>query len=165
MKTMSRGRKLSGGWVWKCATSSFGENHQSIAFFWKKEWLQLHHIKHVLYRSLSLYGRDGLAEYLVYSPRFIYVFQQRKTSFLLCSTRRGLCLQPVCLWLGLCDWTSQVIRPTYSVLVQRTSDNPAGAPDHLTSLVSEFLTLPKSVSPVTQTLQYIGGTKMWKQLQ
>jgi hypothetical protein len=35
----------------------------------------------------------------------------------------------------------------------------------LTSLVSEFLTLPKSVSPVTQTLQYIGGTKMWKQLQ
>jgi hypothetical protein len=34
-------------------------------------------------------------EYLVYSPRFIYVFQQLKTSFLLCSTRRGLCLHPV----------------------------------------------------------------------
>jgi hypothetical protein len=34
------------------------------------------------------------------------------------------------------------------LLVQRTSDNPAGAPDHLTSSVSEFLTLPKSVSPV-----------------
>jgi hypothetical protein len=48
-------------------------------------------------------GRDGLAEYLVYSPRFIYVFQQPKTSFLLCSTRRGLCLHPVCLWLGLDD--------------------------------------------------------------
>jgi hypothetical protein len=31
----------------------------------------------------------------VYSPRFIYVFQQVKTSFLLCSTRRGLCLHPV----------------------------------------------------------------------
>jgi hypothetical protein len=39
----------------------------------------------------------------VYSPRFIYVFQQLKTSFLLCSTRRGLCLHPVCLWLGLDD--------------------------------------------------------------
>jgi hypothetical protein len=52
---------------------------------------------------LSLYGRDGLAEYLVYSPRFIYVFQQLKTSFLLWSTRRGLCLHPVCLWLGLVD--------------------------------------------------------------
>jgi hypothetical protein len=51
------------------------------------------------------------------------------------------------------------------VLVQRTSDNPAGTPDHLTSSVSEFLTLPRSVSPVTQTLQYIGGTKMRKQLQ
>jgi hypothetical protein len=47
------------------------------------------------YMSLSLYGRDGLVEYLVYSPRFIYVFQQLKTSFLLCSTRRGLCLHPV----------------------------------------------------------------------
>jgi hypothetical protein len=55
--------------------------------------------------------------------------------------------------------------PPTVVLVQRTSDNPAGAPDHLTSSVPEFLTLPKSVSPVTQTLQYIGGTKMRKQLQ
>jgi hypothetical protein len=55
--------------------------------------------------------------------------------------------------------------PPTVVLVQRTSDNPAGAPDHLISLVSEFLTLPKSVSPVTQTLQYIGGTKMRKRLQ
>jgi hypothetical protein len=64
-----------------------------------------------------------------------------------------------------CDRIYQVIRPTYSVLVQRTSDNPAGAPDHLTSSVSVFLTFPKSVSPVTKTLQYIGGTKMQKQLQ
>jgi hypothetical protein len=31
----------------------------------------------------------------VYSPRFIYVFQQLKISFLLCLTRRGLCLHPV----------------------------------------------------------------------
>jgi hypothetical protein len=45
--------------------------------------------------------------------------------------------------------------PLTVVLVQRTSDNPAGAPDHLTSLVSEFLAFPKSVSPVTQTSQYI----------
>jgi hypothetical protein len=42
--------------------------------------------------------------------------------------------------------------PPIVVLVHRTSDNPAGAPDHLTSSVSEFLTLPKSVSPITQTL-------------
>jgi hypothetical protein len=55
--------------------------------------------------------------------------------------------------------------PLIVVLVQRTSNNPVGAPDHLTSSVSELLTLPKSVSPVTQTLQYIGGTKMQKQLQ
>ena len=54
--------------------------------------------------------------------------------------------------------------PPIVVLVQRTSDNPAGAPDHLTSSVSMFLTLPKSVSPVTQTLQYIGGAKMQEQL-
>jgi hypothetical protein len=55
--------------------------------------------------------------------------------------------------------------PPTVVLVQRTSDNPAGVPDHLTSLVSIFFTLPKSVSPVTQTLQHIGGTSMRKQLQ
>jgi hypothetical protein len=42
--------------------------------------------------------------------------------------------------------------PPAVVLVQRTSDNPAGAPDHLTSSVSIFFTLPKSISPA-QTLQ------------
>jgi hypothetical protein len=51
--------------------------------------------------------------------------------------------------------TSAVTEPPKSlgsptvVLVHRTSDNPAGAPDHLTSSASEFFTLPKSVSPVT----------------
>jgi hypothetical protein len=55
--------------------------------------------------------------------------------------------------------------PPIIVLVHRTSDNPAGAPDHLTSSLTEFFTLPKSVSPVTQILQHIGGTKMRKQLQ
>jgi hypothetical protein len=55
--------------------------------------------------------------------------------------------------------------PPTVVLVQRTLDNPTGAPDHLTSSVYVFLTLPKSVSPITQTLQYIRGTKMRKQLQ
>ena len=55
--------------------------------------------------------------------------------------------------------------PPTVVLVQQTSDNPIGAPDYLTSSVSEFLTFPKSVSPVTQTLQYIRDTEMRKQLQ
>jgi hypothetical protein len=55
--------------------------------------------------------------------------------------------------------------PPTVVLVQRTSDNPVGAPHHLTSSVSVFLTFPKSVSPVTQILRYIRGTKMRKQLQ
>jgi hypothetical protein len=55
--------------------------------------------------------------------------------------------------------------PPTVVLVYRTSDNPAGAPDHLTSSVSVIFTLPKRVSPVTQILQHIGGTSMWKQLQ
>jgi hypothetical protein len=52
--------------------------------------------------------------------------------------------------------------PPTVVLVQRTSDNPAGAHDHLTSSVSKFLTFPKSVLPVTQTLQYIGDMKVRK---
>jgi hypothetical protein len=55
--------------------------------------------------------------------------------------------------------------PPIVVLVHRTSDNPAGAPNHLTTSVSEFFTLPKSVSPVIQILQHIGGTRIRKQLQ
>jgi hypothetical protein len=55
--------------------------------------------------------------------------------------------------------------PRTVVLVQRTSDNSVDAPDHLTSSVSDFLTFPKSISPVTQILQHIGGTNMQKQLQ
>jgi hypothetical protein len=64
-----------------------------------------------------------------------------------------------------CEGTSQVIRPTYSCPCPTDLRQPCRCPDHLTSSVSVFLTLPKSVSPVTQTLQYIGGTRMWKQLQ
>jgi hypothetical protein len=48
--------------------------------------------------------------------------------------------------------------PPIVVLVHRTSDNPAGAPDITT-------TYYKSVSHVTQILQHIGGTNMRKQLQ
>jgi hypothetical protein len=59
----------------------------------------------------------------------------------------------------------KLLGPPTVVLVQQTSDNPAGAPDHLTSSVSVFFTLPKSISLVTQTLQHIGGTRMRKQLQ
>jgi hypothetical protein len=59
----------------------------------------------------------------------------------------------------------KLLGPPTVVFVQRTSDNPAGAPDHLTSSISEFLTFPKSVSPITRTLQFIGDTKVQKQLQ
>jgi hypothetical protein len=55
--------------------------------------------------------------------------------------------------------------PPTVVLVQRTSDNPVDAPDHLTSSVSVSLTFPKSVSPISQILQHIGGTNERKQLQ
>jgi hypothetical protein len=36
--------------------------------------------------------------------------------------------------------------------------------NHLTSSVSAFLTFPKSVLPITQTLQNIGDTEMRKRL-
>jgi hypothetical protein len=55
--------------------------------------------------------------------------------------------------------------PPTVVLVHRTSDNTVDAPDHLTSSVSELFSFPKSVSPVTQILNYIGGTNKRKQLQ
>jgi hypothetical protein len=86
---------------------SLGKTIKVLPFSGKEKQLQLHHIKHLLYRSPSLYGQDGLAEYLVYSPRFIYVFQQLKTSFLQCSTSRGLCLHPVLpvAWASLSSTT------------------------------------------------------------
>jgi hypothetical protein len=55
--------------------------------------------------------------------------------------------------------------PPTVVLVQRNSDNPVDAPDHLTRSVFVFFTFPKSVLPVTQILQHIGGTNKRKQLQ
>jgi hypothetical protein len=39
--------------------------------------------------------------------------------------------------------------PPTVVLVQRTLDNPVGAHNHSTSLVSVSFSFPKSVSPVT----------------
>jgi hypothetical protein len=54
--------------------------------------------------------------------------------------------------------------PPTVVHVQWTSDNPVGAPDHLTSSISVFFTLPKSVLPVTQILQHIEGMSMRKLL-
>jgi hypothetical protein len=56
----------------------------------------------------------------------------------------------------------KLLGPPTVVFVHWTSDNPAGAPDHLTSSISVFFTLPKSVLPVTQILQHIGGMSMWK---
>jgi hypothetical protein len=64
---------------------------------------------------------------------------------------------------------SKSLGPPTVVLVQRTSGNPVDAPvdapDHSTSSVSVSFTFPKSVSPVTQILQQIGGTNKRKQLQ
>jgi hypothetical protein len=54
--------------------------------------------------------------------------------------------------------------PPTVVLVQRTSDNPAGVLESLDKFGICFPYLPKSVLPVTQTLQIIGDTKMWKRL-
>jgi hypothetical protein len=54
--------------------------------------------------------------------------------------------------------------PPTVVLVQRTSDNPAGVPESLDKFGICFPYLPKSVLPATQTLQIIGDTKMRKRL-
>jgi hypothetical protein len=52
--------------------------------------------------------------------------------------------------------------PPTVVLVQRTSDNPAGAPDHLTSSIYEFLTFPKSVSPVIPSYRHYNTSEVRK---
>jgi hypothetical protein len=52
--------------------------------------------------------------------------------------------------------------PPIVVLVQGTLDNPVDANNHLTSSVSVSFSSLKSVSPVTQILQHIGGTNKRK---
>jgi hypothetical protein len=54
--------------------------------------------------------------------------------------------------------------PPTGVLVQRTSNNPVDAHNHSTSSVSVSFTFPKSISPVTQILQHIGGTNKRKRI-
>jgi hypothetical protein len=78
-----------------------GKPSKDCLFSEKEQWLQLHHIKHVLYRPLSPYERDGLAEYLVYSPRFIYVFSSWRLLFCYARLEGGCVCTQFCLWLGL----------------------------------------------------------------
>jgi hypothetical protein len=59
---------------------------------------------------------------------------------------------------------SKSLGPPTVVIVQRTLDNPIDAHNHLTSSVSVSFSSPKSVSPVTQILQHIGGTNKRKQI-
>jgi hypothetical protein len=54
--------------------------------------------------------------------------------------------------------------PPTIVLVQWTLGNPIDAPNHSTSLVSVSFSFPKSVSPITQILQHIGGTNKRKRI-
>jgi hypothetical protein len=63
--------------------------------------------------------------------------------------------------LGVTEPPKSLGPPTV-VLVQRTSDNPVDVHNHSTSSVSVSFTSPKSVSPVTQILQHIGGTNKRK---
>jgi hypothetical protein len=54
--------------------------------------------------------------------------------------------------------------PPTVVLVQRTLDNPVDAHNHFTSSVSVSFSLPKSVSPIMQISQHIGGMNKWKRI-
>jgi hypothetical protein len=55
--------------------------------------------------------------------------------------------------------------PPIVVLVQQTSDNPAGAPDHLTSSVSYSLLFPNAFHPSRKHYNTSEVRKMRKQLQ
>jgi hypothetical protein len=58
----------------------------------------------------------------------------------------------------------KLLGPPTVVFVQRTLDNPVDAPNYSTSSVSVSFSSPKSVSPVTQKLQHIGGTNKRKRI-
>ena len=58
----------------------------------------------------------------------------------------------------------KLLGPPTGVLVQWTLGNLVDAHNHLTSLVSVSFSFPKSVSPITQILQHIGGTNKRKSI-
>jgi hypothetical protein len=68
------------------------------------------------------------------------------------------------LLLGIVTEPPKLLGPPTVVLVQWTSDNPVDAHNHLISSVFVSFTFPKSVSPVTQILQHIGGTNKRKRI-
>jgi hypothetical protein len=65
--------------------------------------------------------------------------------------------------LGLCDGTSQVIRPTYSCPCLTDIRHPVDVPKSLDKF-GIFRYLTRNVSPVLQTLQNIGDKEMRKLL-
>jgi hypothetical protein len=64
---------------------------------------------------------------------------------------------------GMCDGTSQVIRPTYSCPCLTDIRHPVDVPKSLYKF-GIFPYLTRNVSPVLQTLQNIGDKEMRKQL-
>jgi hypothetical protein len=66
---------------------------------------------------------------------------------------------------GTCDGTSQVIRPTCSCTCPMDLRQPCTCTWSLDKLGIWIPYLPKSVLPVTQTLQIIGDAEVRKQLQ
>jgi hypothetical protein len=68
------------------------------------------------------------------------------------------------LLLGIVTEPPKLLGPPTVVLVQWTSENPVDAHNHLISSVFVSFTFPKSVSPVTQILQHIGGTNKRKRI-
>jgi hypothetical protein len=79
-----------------CYFYFFGKNPKSAAFLWEKEqWLQLHHIKHVWYRSPSLYGSGmGLRNTLCIHP-VLFMFSSIWRLIFCYAWLRGLCLHSV----------------------------------------------------------------------
>jgi hypothetical protein len=69
--------------------------------------------------------------------------------------RRGRTTSPV-------TESPKSLGPPTVVLIQRTLDNPVDAHNHSTSSISISFSSPKSVSPITQILQHIGGTNKRK---
>jgi hypothetical protein len=69
--------------------------------------------------------------------------------------------KPTCMLYSVTEPPKSLGPPTV-VLVPRTSNNPAGAPDHLISSVSEFLTFPRAFHP---SRRHYNTSEMRKQLQ
>jgi hypothetical protein len=155
---------LPPGWTVEWDPTSAEEEHEEwwdrlphLSVYFSVSSIPLHYEQW----SLLLLNSDDVVINFVLLNVWFYVLL-----YFLCASPSSeyVVLDPVCGLVGLCDGTSQVIRPTYSCPCPTDLRQPCRCP-WTTCQVRYLLSyLSRNVSPVLQTLQIIRDKEMRKWL-